>query len=307
MPPDNVQPEIWFHNLGIYFENVPRVAFDIFGFEVFWYAILIVSGIITAYCMAVVYAGRSGQDKTVYTDLLILGIVTSFIGLRTYYMIFSWDNYRGQPLLRAFFNVREGGLAIYGGIIGAILAGIIMSKVKRVPFTTLADTCIPSILVGQVIGRFGNFFNKEGFGGFTDNMFAMRIRADAARHIPSELWAQRVIVNGAVYIQVHPTFLYEAMFNFVFMIILIIYRPYRRFPGELLPLYMVGYGTARFFIEGLRTDQLLFFDTGYAASQIVSVVFVAIGLLWLIIAYSRGRRPVPAKYSTTKRSAAKKR
>ena len=307
MPPDHIQPEVWFHNLGIYFENVPRVAFSVFGLEIFWYAILIVTGIITAYFMAVIYAGRSGQDKTLYTDLLILGIVTSFIGLRTYYMIFAWDNYRGQPLLRAFLNVREGGLAIYGGILGAILAGIIMSIVKKVPFSTLADTCIPSILVGQVIGRFGNFFNKEAFGSFTENIFAMRIRVDAARYITPELWAQTVMVNGAEYIQVHPTFLYEAMFNFLLMIALILYRPYRRFPGELLPLYMLGYGTARFFIEGLRTDQLPFFDTGFAASQIVSVVFGIIGLIWLVAGYSLGRRPVPAKPRAAKQSGAKKR
>ena len=287
MPADYVAPEVWFPNLNIYFEHVPRVAFSPFGHNIYWYAILIVSGIIAAYFLATWWAGRCGQDKTIYADLLTLGLFTSFIGLRAYYLIFAWENYHGQPLLRTIFDIRGGGLAIYGGILGAIAAGIIISKVKKIPFSTLADTCIPSILLGQVIGRFGNFFNKEAFGGFTENIFAMRIRVDAAMYTTPDLLAQSVFANGAQYIQVHPTFLYEAMFNFVLMIALIVYRPYCKFSGELLPLYMVGYGGARFFIEGLRTDQLLFFNTGFAASQIVSVIFVVIGLVWLVMGYMR--------------------
>jgi len=291
MPPDYVVPDIWFPNLRIYFDNVPRVLFSPFGFNIYIYAVLIVIGILSAYFLAVWYARRTGQKVDDYTDLLMLGVPMAVIGLRIYFLVFNWDMYRGQPISR-LFDIRSGGLAIYGGIIGALLAGIIMAVVKKIPFTRLADTCAPSLLLGQVIGRFGNFFNREAFGGYTNNPFAMRIRLDQAHGVvPAELLDTVVTAQGMQYLQVHPTFLYESFFNLLLMFALIFYRPHKKFEGEVILLYLLGYGIIRFFVEGLRTDQLMFFDTGWPASQFVSVIFAVLSLI-LIIA---GRTTKPTR------------
>ena len=274
-------PDIWFPNLGISFENVPRVFITVFGFEIFWYAIFIVLGILSAYLLAVWYAKRTGQKPNDYTDLLIVGVILAFIGLRLYYMVFTWDSEQGGNFILEFLNFRGGGLAIYGGIIGALVAGIIVSAKKNIPFTTFTDTCAPSLLLGQIIGRFGNFFNREAFGGPTDGLFAMRIRVDQSFMRTQELLDSAVYARGVQYFQVHPTFLYEQFFNLLLMIFLLVYRPHKKFAGEIILLYMLGYGIIRFFLEGLRTDQLPFFGTGLAASQVMSVVFVVVaaGLL----------------------------
>ncbi|MCL2708810.1 MAG: prolipoprotein diacylglyceryl transferase, partial [Defluviitaleaceae bacterium] len=204
-----------------------------------------------------------------------------------YFVVFSWDQYKSNPLM--ILSFREGGLAIYGGILGALLSGFIFSKYKKIPISTLFDTCAPSLLIGQIIGRFGNFFNREAFGGFTENPFAMRLLSHQASGVTPGLLRNSVVERGAEYVQVHPTFLYEASWNFILMIALILYRPHKKFAGEVMLLYMLGYGAARFFIEGLRTDQLIFFETGIPASQITSVAFVLIALTWIIIGRLRAR------------------
>ena len=265
-------PEIWFPHLGIEFPHVSRIALTLFGIPLYWYGVCIVAGVIAALLLAQWEARRTGQNADEYLTLLNLGLVVSLICTRLYYVIFSWDLYRDNWL--GIFSVREGGLGIYGGILGALLSGLIFSRVKKIPFTTLADTCAPSLLIGQIIGRWGNFFNREAFGRYTDNPFAMRLLVNQASGVTPELLARSVIERGAEYIQVHPAFLYESTWNFLLMILLIAYRPHKRFPGEVMLLYMLGYGFARFFIEGLRTDQLIFFGTGLPASQITSVAFV---------------------------------
>ena len=279
-------PDIFFPNLGISFNTVPQHAFTIFGFSIYMYALFIVAGIIAAYYLAVWYAKKTGQDPNDYFDLLMLGVPMAVVGLRVYYLVFNWDIYQGRPL-SVLINIRGGGLAIYGGIIGALLAGVIISFRKNIPFTTITDTCAPSLLLGQVIGRFGNFFNREAFGGFTNNLFAMCIRADQARAPRADLFEHAVTAHGIQYLQVHPTFLYEAFFNFILMILLILYRPHKKFNGEVILLYTLGYGIIRFFVEGLRTDQLMFFDTGLPASQIMSVVFVVVSVVLIITGHMR--------------------
>jgi len=295
----NYPPDIWFPNLGIWFQRIPRYIFSIGGFEIYWYAFFVVLGIICAAGIAFIYAHKTGQKVSDYMDLLLLGIVLAFIGLRLYYMIFNWDLYRGRNFFVAFFDIRGGGLAIYGGILGALLAGFIISKRKKIPINTITDTAGPSLALGQAIGRFGNFFNREAFGGYTDNLFAMRIRVDQAGSPITGLPIQAHELGGAIveYVQVHPTFLYESIFNFLLVAALVIYRPHRRFQGELIFLYMVAYGAARFFIEGLRTDQLIFFNTGIPASQIVSIIFVIFGAVMLFRGYTGRNKPeaVPAK------------
>jgi len=283
-------PDIWFPNLRIWFHNVPRHIIGIGSFQIYWYAVMIVLGITCAALLAFWYAKKTGQKVSDYMDLLILGIALAFIGLRLYYVIFNFDQFRGRPI-SAVFDIREGGLAIYGGIIGALLAGYIISRVKKIPITTITDTAGPSLALGQAIGRFGNFFNREAFGGYTDGLFAMRIRVDQAMYTTPELLERIYTFSGVEYMQVHPTFLYEAVFNFVLVTALVIYRPHKRFDGEMIFLYMLGYGAARFFIEGLRTDQLMLFGTGLAVSQIVSVIFVIIAGVMLFRGYTGRFKP----------------
>jgi phosphatidylglycerol:prolipoprotein diacylglycerol transferase len=296
MPPDNVTPDIWFPNIGIYFENVSRSPFSIFGIEIYWYAIFIVAGIIAAYYMGIWWVKKSGQKVDDYTDLLLLGVPLAVIGLRLYYLIFNWgDMYSGQNFFVVFFQIRDGGLAIYGGIIGAALAAAIMGMRKNIPFSVMADTGAPSMLLGQVIGRFGNFFNREAFGGYTDNFFAMRIRTDqvhgANAVITDEILENIIVANGAEYFQVHPTFLYEAFFNLILMIALLIYRPRKKFNGEIVLLYFFGYGVIRFFVESLRTDQMMFFNTGLPLNQVVAVLFAAVSAALIIAGHLRVRDP----------------
>jgi len=276
-------PEIWFPYLKIEIIKLPKVIFSIFGIEIYWYGALVVLGIVAGLFTALLEAKRTGQKSDMYYDLLFLGMILSLIGLRLYYVIFSWDDYKNNLL--SIFDIRQGGLAIYGGIIGMLSAGVIMAKIKKVKFVTFADTCAPSIAIGQAIGRWGNFFNREAFGGYTENIFAMRILKDQAQGVNAEIFQQTVFERGASYIQVHPTFFYESIWNFALFTALWFYRPHKKFNGEVMLMYLAGYGFGRFFIEHLRSDQLMLFGTSIPVSQLVSAI-VFLGAVGIII-YTR--------------------
>lgn len=292
MPPDYVAPDIWFPNLNIYFQNVPQHLFSIFGVDIYLYAVAIVIGITAAFFMGIWYVKRSGQKVDDYIDLMLLGLPLAVIGLRVYYLAFNWGSYRGQPLLRTFIDFRGGGLAIYGGIIGAALAAAIVGARKNIPFATMADTGAPSMLLGQVIGRWGNFFNREAFGGFTDGLFAMRLRADQVpmgRHVTQDILDNIQYHSDVAYYQVHPTFLYESFFNLLLMIALLIYRPRKKFNGEIVLLYFMGYGIIRFFVESLRTDQMMFLNTGIPLNRLVGAGFAIVSAILIVLGHIRAR------------------
>ena len=306
-------PDIYFPNLGISLERVPRfligndpdlslIHLSFMPLNIYLYAAFIVVGITLAALIGFYYVHVSGQNVSDYVDLLIVGVVLAFIGLRSYYLFFNWDQFRGQPILRTFFQFRDGGLAIYGGIIGAAAAALIMSRYKKIPFRVMADAGAPSMLLGQAIGRWGNFFNREAFGGYTDGLFAMRIRVDQAHITNPELFdTALVFMNDTPYFQVHPTFFYESALNFVYMIALILYRPHKRFNGEIVLLYFLGYGVFRFFIEGLRMDQMIFFGTGLPLNQITSLLFVAVSILLLVIGHLKASKQAPTPVSRRKK------
>ena len=225
-------------------------------------------------------AKRTKQDPDLYVDFVIYALIFAIIGARLYYVIFSWDYYSTNPA--KIFALREGGLAIYGGIIGAVLTAIVYCKKKKVDFWLLADTACPSIAFGQMMGRWGNFFNREAFGGFTDGPFAMRLRLDQVR--PGDV-SQQVLDNlmnfgGVDYIQVHPTFLYESMWNLCLFLLLVLYRPKKKFSGQIFGLYFLGYALGRVWIEGLRTDQLLI--GGFPVSQLLSMGIIVASVAFLI-------------------------
>lgn len=226
-------------------------------------------------------AKRTGQNVDNYYDLTIVTIICGIIGARLYYVIFEWDNYKNDLL--SILNLRNGGLAIYGGILGGGLAAFIYSRIKKMSFPKILDTVILGVLIGQIMGRWGNFFNREAFGGYTNNLFAMQIKLDEVGGVISDSVANHIkVVNGIEYIQVHPTFLYESLWNLCLFIGIMLYRKHKKFEGELASIYMIGYGIGRFFIEGLRTDQLVIKGIGIAISQVVSIILIIAGLTIII-------------------------
>lgn len=274
--------EINFPNLGIYLDHVGK-NISIFGFSIAYYGIVIVTGMMIAIWIAQREAKRTGQNPEQYLDLAMIGIAAGILGARIYYVIFAWDYYKDDLL--SIFNIRQGGLAIYGGIIGACIAVVIYSRKKKQNFSLLMDTASMSIVFGQIMGRWGNFFNREAFGDYTNNLFAMRLPVSAVRanEITQKMWDHVVTVNGVEYIQVHPTFLYESLWNVGVLLFLFWFRKRKKFNGEVFLMYLIGYGLGRIWIEGLRTDQLLLPVVGLPVSQLLSgclVVGCTILVVW---------------------------
>ena len=245
--------QINFPHLGIHLEHVGKTV-TVFGFDIAYYGIVIVIGMLIAVVIATHEAKRTGQDPDSYIDLAMIGIAAGIVGARIYYVIFAWESYKDDLL--SIFNIRQGGLAIYGGIIGACIAVAVYCRVKKRSFFQVMDTASMSIVFGQIMGRWGNFFNREAFGGYTDNLFAMQLPVSAVRRneITQEMWDHLVTIGGVDFIQVHPTFLYESLWNIGVLLILIWYRKHTKFRGELFCMYLAGYGLGRAWIEGLRTD-----------------------------------------------------
>lgn len=265
--------DISFPNLGIYLEDVPK-RFEVFGIEIALYGVIIAIGMLLAINLVALVAKKSGQNADMYWDLAIVSIITGVIGARLYYVIFSWDSYKDNLL--NVFNLRQGGLAIYGGIIGGFAAMFVFAKVKKQRSILLADTVVPGIALGQIMGRWGNFFNREAFGEYTDGLLAMRLPVDAVRYneITSTMWEH--VEEGVNYIQVHPTFLYESLWNIGLLVLMLLLWRKKHFDGEVALLYFGGYGIGRFWIESLRTDQLQIGSTGIAVSQMLGLLlFVA--------------------------------
>ena len=237
-----------FPNLHIFLEDVGK-SIMIGDFAIAYYGIVIACGMIGGVLIAATIAKRSGQNPDDYYDIAIYAILFAVLGARIYFVIFNWDYY-SQDLTR-ILNIREGGLAIYGGIIASIITVYILTRIKKMNFGLVADTAGPSLVFGQCLGRWGNFFNREAFGGYTDNLFAMQLPISAVRNneITAELWEHVVEIDGISYIQVHPTFLYESLWNLAIMIGLLIYWKHRKFNGEVFLLYVFGYGVGRFWIE----------------------------------------------------------
>lgn len=263
-----------FPNLGIFLEHVGK-SIDINGFEIAYYGIIMGCSILLGLVIAEWEAKRTGQDPDTYSDLVIYATIGSIICARIYYVAFSWDNYKDDLL--SIFNLRQGGIAIYGAIIGAVLTVYIFSRVKKLNFFQLVDTAGLGLVMGQVLGRWGNFFNREAFGGYTDNLFAMQLPVSAVRanEITEEMWNHVQLINGEQFIQVHPTFLYESLWNLAVFVFLLWYRKHcKKFQGEIFTVYLLCYSLGRIWIEGLRTDQLIIGHTGIPMSQLLAGVLI---------------------------------
>ena len=279
---------ISFPNLGIYLENVGK-SITVFDFKIAYYGIIIGIGIMAGILMAAHEAKKTKQDPETYYDLALYAVILSIIGARIYYVVFSWEDYKDN--LIDIFNIRQGGLAIYGGVITAIITVFVFSKVKKMSFGQLCDTAGLGLILGQIIGRWGNFFNREAFGEYTDGLFAMRLPLDAVRSSDvTELMRQHIeVADGISYIQVNPTFLYESLWNLGVLVILLLWRKHKRFEGEIFLMYLFGYGVGRFWIEGLRTDQLLLPGIDLPVSQVLATILVIISTVMIVIGYRKNK------------------
>ncbi len=275
-----------FPNLGIYLNNVGK-SVSVFGFEIAYYGIIIGCAILLGLTLAEREAKRTGQDTDSYIDMVIIAVIAGIACARAYYVFFSWDNYKDNLL--SIFNLRQGGLAIYGGVIGAVVSAYIYCRVKKYNFGLRLDTACLGLVAGQILGRWGNFFNREAFGGYTNNLLAMQLPVSAVRahEITEEMWANVQVIAGEQFIQVHPTFLYESLWNVGVLCFLYWYRKKKRFDGEVFCFYLLGYGFGRVWIEGLRTDQLTIGSTGIPISQLLAAVMIVGSAILIILGRKR--------------------
>ena len=267
--------DIAFPNLGIYLKNVPK-AFSVFGFPIAFYGVIIAVGVLSGVLLASHVAKLEGFDTDLVWDFAIYAIIFSIIGARIYYVVFSWDRYKNDLL--GVFNLRNGGLAIYGAVIAAFLTMWIYCRWKKQSFLQLADICVPGLVLGQVIGRWGNFTNREVFGEYTDSLLAMRLPTQMVRAGDISESISAHMIEGTNYIQVHPTFLYESLWNLALLVLLLFYRKHKKFEGEQWLLYLGGYGLGRAWIEGIRTDTLFIPHTTIAVSQMLAAALVVVSL-----------------------------
>ena len=274
--------DIRFVHLGITINHL-KSSISVFGFRIAFYGIIIGIGMLAGLWIAQSDAKRRGQDPELYLDFALYAIICSIIGARLYYVIFEWDYYKNNLL--QIFNLRAGGLAIYGGVIAGTITMIVYTRMKKVSFFSMADTGVLGLVTGQIIGRWGNFFNCEAFGGYTDSLLAMRIRRALVNDnmLNADVLNHRIVENGVEYIQVHPTFFYESCWNLCLLLFMLWFRRYKKYDGQMLWIYLLGYGIGRFWIESLRTDQLILFGTGLPVSQARSLVLILVAagnLIW---------------------------
>lgn len=284
-----------FPHLGIHLSSVGD-HITIFGFDIAFYGMIIGLGILAGIFIAAFEAKRTGQNPEDYFDLAIYAVIFSIIGARIYYVAFSWDMYKDD--LKSILNIRQGGLAIYGGVIAAIITVFVFAGIKKMSAPLIFDTAGLGLVAGQAIGRWGNFFNREAFGEYTDSLFAMRLPMSAVRSSDiTELMKEHIEIEGEIsFIQVHPTFLYESLWCLALLILLLLYRRHKKFNGEVFLLYLFGYGAGRVWIEGLRTDQLLIPGTEIPVSQILAGTLIIISLFLIVCGRARAgkkRRYVP--------------
>lgn len=274
---------IRFPHLGITLEHVPR-WFQIGGLDIACYGIVLAAAMMTGIFLVMKIADKTGQKGDDYFDLGIWAIAVSVICARIYYVVFSWDYYRSH--IAEIVNIRQGGLAIYGGIAGGILTAILFCHIRKMSVRVVLDTACIGLVWGQMLGRWGNFFNREAFGGYTDSLLAMQIPLNDLRidEVTQQMLDHQQVIDQVVYVQVHPTFLYESLWNLGVLLILLVltFRVRERFSGMVVLFYLLLYGSGRVWIEGLRTDQLLIPGTQLPVSQLLSGVLVLLSAVLLV-------------------------
>lgn len=273
--------DIYFPHLGIGVEHLGN-SISVFGFRIAYYGIIIGIGMLMGVLIASFDYKRRGEKVEDIEDLALYSIIFAILGARAYYVIFEWDYYSQH--LGEILNLRQGGLAIYGGILTGILCCILFCRRRKVKFFSIADSAVLGLLTGQSIGRWGNFFNAEAFGRYTDSLLAMRIKESIVNPnmLNENVLTHAIRLGDEMFIQVHPTFFYESVWNLCTLIFLLITGPKKKFTGQVFWEYLMFYGIGRFWIEGLRTDSLLFWGTNIAVSQALSGALAVLGLAMII-------------------------
>ncbi|SFG26600.1 prolipoprotein diacylglyceryl transferase [Oribacterium sp. WCC10] len=268
--------DIYFPHLGIGIEHLTS-SISVFGFRIAYYGIIIGVGMLLGFFIASLDYKRRGLKVDDIQDMGLYTVIFAILGARAYYVAFEWSYYSQH--LDEILNIRQGGLAIYGGIIVSVICCALFCHVRNMNFLSLADSAILGLLTGQSIGRWGNFFNTEAFGGYTDSLFAMRIREAI---VNTNMLNDDVLLNSYkigenLFIQVHPTFFYESMWNLCTLVIFYLMAPRKKFTGQMFFQYLMCYGIGRFWIEGLRTDSLYLWGTKIAVSQLLSGLLAVVG------------------------------
>ncbi len=281
-------PNIYFPYLNLEFHINP-IAFELFGLSVYWYGIILTTGIILGTLLSMYIAKKEGLDSDLIIDFILYDILFALLGARTYYVLFNWDYYKEHWV--EILNLRQGGIAIYGAVIASIIVAVVFTKIKRIPFFKFADVAVFGLTLGQAVGRYGNFVNMEVFGDYTNSKWAMRLLKEQAKPPFSEKVLQNIqTAFGAEYIQVHPAFFYESTWNILLLILLFMMRRYKKYDGQLFFTYLIGYGIGRYWVEGLRTDQLLLPIIQFPASQAVAILSIIMGIIGIFICRKSSKR-----------------
>ena len=293
-----------FPGLGLEFELNP-IAFSVFGWDVHWYGVIIACGFLLAVAYCYWRAPRFGVDQEKLIDMLFFAVPLCIIGARAYYVIFNpavCFDADGSFSLYNMIAIWDGGLAIYGAIIMAILTVAVYCKVRRQNFWDYTDIGCFGVLIGQLVGRWGNFVNVEAFGGVTDlpwRMCSPSIADYLLQHGLVDEAAYQQVLDGTL--GVHPTFFYESMWNLLgFILLVLIARKGRKFNGQLFLSYVVWYGVGRAVIEGLRTDSLYFFGTGLRSSQILGLASALVAIVVMAIRFRTAGPPTPPSYAAVR-------
>ena len=277
--------EIAFPGLGIDGITVNSVAFSLFGIDIAWYGIIIAAGMTLAIIFGLSQMKKFGIEPDRATDVIIGGIIGGVIGARAYYVIMNWQDYAGD--WKSIFQTRNGGLAIYGGVIGALLVGVVMCRIRKVRILPLFDVASMGFLIGQGIGRWGNFFNHEAFGTNTDLPWGMtsgRIQQWIAENNEYGTVLASLTPERAV----HPCFLYESICCLLGFAVLFIISKHRKFDGQIFLCYILWYGAGRAVIEGLRTDSLMV--GSIRISQLLAIVSAVAALILICVFTSKVNR-----------------
>ena len=278
--------DLYFPHLGIGIERLQN-SISVFGFSIAFYGIIIGIGMLLGMSVATKDYGKHGHKVEDIQDFALIVIILGVIGARLYYVIFEWEYYANHLL--EIPNIRQGGLAIYGGVLTAIATCIVFCKKRKLQFLPMADSGVIGLILGQAIGRWGNFFNAEAFGGYTDSLLAMRIKESIVNPgmLNGNVLANLQFISGTSYIQVHPTFFYESVWNLSVFAFLYFYSKKKSYDGQIFLFYLMLYGFGRFFIEGLRADSLMFFGTNIAVSQMLSLVLFVISIIAQVLLYAK--------------------
>ena len=277
-----MEMSVRFPNLHLVLEYLPR-SFCVFGMEFTLYGVLIAAGALLGLIFVILEVKRSNQDQNKYLCMIIISMVAAVAGSRLCYVVFSREIYR--PALMEIFHMRDGGYMFYGGLFTGMLASWIFCHFAHLSFWQAADTVCPGILLGQAVGRWGNFFNRESFGEYTDSLLAMQIPVSMVRsgEVSRIMRDNMITIGGVSYIQVHPVFFYESIWCLLLLFILLNLLRKKKFHGEIFMLYLSGYGLGRFFFEWLRTDKMFIPGTRIDISLVISASLVLIFVPAVII------------------------